>query len=178
MMPWKNGQGVTSEMWREPSAAGVPHAEFIWRLSSAPVKTPGAFSRYPGYNRILAVWEGQGLKLNGILLEPWQPHYFSGDVALACEPCGDEVLDIGIIYRRDVLRASLVVLDRLGLQNLGRGSCAPSWCLIVNAAGSLHVNDIALERGDSLLIEGSIDLQTHAAQPAIIFCFRLFDLTT
>ena len=42
-MPWKNGQGITHEIAREPAAGD----SFLWRLSIAEVAADGDFSLVP-----------------------------------------------------------------------------------------------------------------------------------
>lgn len=51
--PWKNGKGVTHEVWRSPD-----RDDYDVRVSVAEDTTPAPFSRFPGYHR----WS--------ILLEP------------------------------------------------------------------------------------------------------------
>ena len=41
---WRNGGGVTAEIWRET----MPDGEFLWRLSMADVASDGPFSQFPG----------------------------------------------------------------------------------------------------------------------------------
>lgn len=45
--PWKNGRGITHEIWRVPQREG----DFDWRMSLAEVTESGAFSTFPGYLR-------------------------------------------------------------------------------------------------------------------------------
>jgi environmental stress-induced protein Ves len=52
--PWKNGGGVTHEIvrWPEPAAAGGGAGDvYEIRISIADDRTPGPFSRFPGYRR-------------------------------------------------------------------------------------------------------------------------------
>lgn len=52
--PWKNGGGVTHEIvrWPDPGArAGAYDDAYDIRISIADDRTPGPFSRFPGYRR-------------------------------------------------------------------------------------------------------------------------------
>lgn len=44
--PWKNGAGITHEIWRAPQ-----HGDYDVRVSLAEVTQAGAFSQFPGYRR-------------------------------------------------------------------------------------------------------------------------------
>lgn len=59
-IPWKNGQGVTSEL---AISEGHGIADFTWRISIAQVDKNGAFSDFSGLDRTLVLLEGRGLEL-------------------------------------------------------------------------------------------------------------------
>ncbi len=58
--PWRNGGGITYELWREPSDG----AGFRRRLSVAEVATSAPFSDFSGYRRRLVLLEGAGMDLD------------------------------------------------------------------------------------------------------------------
>ena len=60
-MPWKNGGGVTHELWRTPKAG----PEFDLRISIAEVAANGPFSLFPGVDRIITLLSGGGFRLAG-----------------------------------------------------------------------------------------------------------------
>lgn len=80
-MPWRNGRGTTVEMAREDDEDGT----MLWRVSAADVVEAGAFSIFPGVDRILTLIEGPGFDLDfaehGRVapVEPLVPVAFSGD---------------------------------------------------------------------------------------------------
>jgi environmental stress-induced protein Ves len=81
-MPWKNGGGVTREIFRSDDPAGL-----LWRASLAEVNKSGPFSLFPGCNRIIVVVEGGPMLLDfedgeQLRIELGSPHEFSGDRAL------------------------------------------------------------------------------------------------
>ena len=109
-MPWKNGQGVTSEIAIFPPMARFPDDEFTWRLSSATIKSANHFSQFKNCDRLLVVWKGDGLILNTSELLPLKPFHFSGTEPMDCRLLGGEVVDLGLIYRKDQVKAEMKVL--------------------------------------------------------------------
>lgn len=110
-MPWKNGLGVTREMYIFPQAALLERNDFLWRLSSAVVSAGGPFSAFPGYDRILFLLSGEGmdLQVNGeelILADPLSSISFRGEDTVFCSLRGDTVTDFNIFFRRDCLSCS------------------------------------------------------------------------
>ncbi len=59
-MPWKNGGGFTEEITRD-SGEGLDG--FGWRLSIADIEESGGFSTFAGYQRIITVLQGDGMRL-------------------------------------------------------------------------------------------------------------------
>ncbi len=59
-MPWKNGGGLTYEMWRDPPGVDA----FRCRLSVARIEACGPFSDFSGYQRSLVLLQGDGLYLD------------------------------------------------------------------------------------------------------------------
>lgn len=57
-MPWRNGGGVTRELWAWPSPD-----DWQVRISVADIAQDGPFSAFPGVDRWFAVLEGQGVAL-------------------------------------------------------------------------------------------------------------------
>ncbi len=106
-MPWKNGLGITSQIDIYPQDAAFPGEDFLWRVSSASVQSDNPFSQFPGCDRLLAVFSGDGLNLNGQALTPSQIIYFKGEDKIQGDLLGGPVLDIGIIFRRDKVRAAM-----------------------------------------------------------------------
>jgi uncharacterized protein len=60
-VPWKNGRGVTTELAVGYSESGQP---YLWRISIAGVTEDGPFSDFSGYDRILVMLEGKGVRLD------------------------------------------------------------------------------------------------------------------
>lgn len=68
--PWKNGGGITHEIWRTPE-----HGDYDVRVSLAEVTQSGPFSQFPGYRRwsflvgaapiVLVHWHASELRTPG-----------------------------------------------------------------------------------------------------------------
>jgi environmental stress-induced protein Ves len=58
-IPWKNGGGITREVWRVPAAG-----RFSCRLSVAQIDRAGPFSDFAGYERTLVLLRGAGVRLS------------------------------------------------------------------------------------------------------------------
>lgn len=98
--PWKNGGGVTRELWREPAGG-----EFDLRLSIAQVDRDGPFSLFPGVVRVLTLLEGTGFRLSGPrgtreVTRVGAPIELAGEDAWDCALLAGPVLDFNVMVRR------------------------------------------------------------------------------
>lgn len=112
VMPWKNGGGITTEIWVSPKGSGLAGTPFQWRVSIADVASDGLFSKFPGYDRHIMLLEGQGMRLdteeNGpIDLALYRPAAFSGDWAVTGKLIDGPVRDFNLMVARDFGRGSL-----------------------------------------------------------------------
>lgn len=114
--PWRNGGGVTRELARFP-AAGKPAADegWDWRVSIAEVSRAGAFSGFPGMERVLTVIEGDLLLLSvdgaEHPLEKYRPFRFSGDAeAAGALPTGD-IRDLNVLTRAGVFKGYTSIIE-------------------------------------------------------------------
>ena len=106
--PWKNGGGVTREVAAFPPGAAMD--AFEWRISLAEIAADGAFSVFPGVDRVLTVIEGQGLMLDvdGRLLvldAASPPLAFAGDAEVSARLTDGPIRDLNLMVRRGVWRA-------------------------------------------------------------------------
>lgn len=108
VMPWKNGQGVTSQIDIFPKEATFPSKDFHWRLSSARVQSSGPFSQFPGCDRYLSVLQGEGLILNETSIGPNEVFNFPGEDLIFGKLINETVIDLGIIFRRDTVQAAMI----------------------------------------------------------------------
>jgi environmental stress-induced protein Ves len=99
IMPWKNGGGTTTELFRLPDT----NAEnFLLRLSVASVETDGPFSNFPGIDRHLIIISGNGCVLNHEmeLTTQSQPYAFPGEVKIECELVDGALRDFNVMVKR------------------------------------------------------------------------------
>lgn len=110
-MPWRNGLGTTIEMAREDDANG----EMLWRVSAADVVEAGAFSLFPGIDRILTLIDGPGFDLDfaghGRVapVEPLKPVQFSGDWTTRAEAVRGPSRDLNVMTARGKAHATVRV---------------------------------------------------------------------
>jgi len=113
--PWRNGGGVTREIARHPRAGTSPDGSWDWRVSIAEVGSAGAFSPFPGMERVISVIDGELLVLtvDGVehAMEKYRPFRFSGDASSSSKlPTGD-IRDLNVIARRGVFKGYLSILE-------------------------------------------------------------------
>ncbi len=119
VQPWKNGGGVTHELWRVPASG-----EFNLRMSIATVASDGPFSVFPGIDRVLALLEGNGFGLSGpagrrTVTLPGQSIEFAGEEEWACALLNGPVRDFNVMVQRGLS----VRVSRIGAGLLPQGDC-------------------------------------------------------
>jgi environmental stress-induced protein Ves len=102
---WRNGGGRTAEIAVVPGSG-----EFLWRVSMAEVAADGAFSVFPGVDRVLTVIAGDGLTLE-VDGRPTAvgraPFAFPGDVECFARLAAGPVTDLNVMTRRGRCRAAV-----------------------------------------------------------------------
>lgn len=111
IMPWKNGGGVTTEIFASP-----PSGDFDWRVSIATVNGNGPFSTFIGYERHIMTLSGEGMTLDiegrgKFALEPLKPFSFSGETRVQGSLLHGPVLDFNLMVRRDFGYGILQVME-------------------------------------------------------------------
>ncbi|MFJ4345970.1 HutD family protein [Pseudomonas sp. NPDC089401] len=112
-MPWKNGGGYTEEITRDN---GEGLEGFGWRLSIADIEESGGFSVFAGYQRIISVLQGDGMRLlvDGQASRPllaFDAFAFSGESQVSCNLLGGAIRDFNLIYAPQRYRARLQWFD-------------------------------------------------------------------
>lgn len=158
VMPWKNGAGSTREILRD---AGDGLEGFGWRLSIADVGAPGPFSAFSGYQRVITVLEGEGMRLTvdgepSRELRALDAFAFDGASAVDCELLGGAIRDFNLIYAPARYRArlqwlrvqgELALFSSASIVLLFSAGAAP---VVANRDGQLLGS---LERQDCLQVE-------------------------
>jgi len=118
-MPWKNGQGITTEIARWPQ-----NGELDWRISVARVTADGPFSHFPGCDRVILALDGAGMILThhetGVVvslsaLEPWS---FRGEWTTSCVLPAGGIRDFNVVTRRAAFSAEVSVLVLEGTRSI------------------------------------------------------------
>ncbi|MEZ3498010.1 HutD family protein [Pantoea sp. KPR_PJ] len=103
---WRNGGGETREIISYPSGT----ADFAWRASIATIASSGAFSCFPGVDRVITLLRGSNVQLtHGAVtheLTPLSPWSFSGEWAIHAALHGESE-DFNIMTRRDSWEAQV-----------------------------------------------------------------------
>jgi uncharacterized protein len=108
VVPWKNGGGATRTLAVEPPDATLN--DFLWRISMAEVGEPGEFSLFPGIDRTILLWSGNGLVLRAAnwsftVAQPLAPFSFRGEDKIVCELIGGPTTDLNVMVRRGAAEA-------------------------------------------------------------------------
>ena len=156
-MPWRNGRGVTTELFREPAGEG----DFDWRISLAGVDEDGAFSLFPGIDRHLVVVDGAGLRLRfddggEELAAGWlAPIFWDGGRGSSAELIDGPIRDFGVMTRRGVCDAEVRVRRTTGEARL-RGENA--FVHVLSGTARVSAGKAAwqsVDAGESAIVEGS-----------------------
>ena len=173
-MPWKNGQGSTTELAVEPPGATLD--DFLWRVSIAELRAPGPFSTFPGYDRIITQLDGPPMTLthgggSPFTLQPLVPHAFSGDDETDCDVAGI-AHDFNLIVRRDHSHAALAVHRVIEGETLPREADVVT--LIHLLEGELSAaGGIALGAGDTRIEQQGERRAYRAGTPALVLVASL-----
>lgn len=174
-MRWKNGAGTTTELARDTA-----DGDYGWRLSIADIADDGAFSTFPGMQRIITVLEGAGMELDvdgraSGKLRPFAAYPFDGSSRTGCTLLDGPVRDFNLIYRTDSFSSRFEWLTAAG--NRSFLTTAPT-VLIFNVgepvvAGAADDNGQRLGHQELLRVDGGgpaeIRLETGAgSQCAVI----------
>ncbi|WLS77676.1 HutD family protein [Erwinia pyri] len=108
---WRNGGGETREIVSFPPDS----SEFSWRISIATIAADGAFSRFPGIDRVITLLEGEGVELKAgnrytQLLRPRQPFAFAGEDEIEARLTSGVSTDFNVMTRRETHCAEVRVI--------------------------------------------------------------------
>jgi acyl-CoA thioester hydrolase len=144
-VPWRNGGGVTRELWSEGEGPGG----FGIRLSVAEVEEDGPFSVFPGVDRVIAQLSGAGFALSreGVSVEvsghgPWA---FAGEDVWQCRLLDGPVRDFNVMVDRAKWRAAVVPRSAGVLR--GRFAVARS---------SGRIGGLPVDAGDLAVLTGEV----------------------
>ena len=168
-MPWKNGGGVTTEIYK----ATAPNGEILWRLSIADVASDGPFSEFPGIDRWIMVIEGAGMALTidgetKRVDKPFEPLFFSGDSKTDCRLIDGKIRDFNFMIARGFGKGTLQVirLERTMVARLREDTCAVHVLAGAVALDTEETRDLAT--GDTWIADEPRKASIEAGSQAII----------
>lgn len=154
---WKNGAGKTQQIAIYPEHASLVENNFLWRISLATIEHKNSFSLFRGYQRLLIIWSGEGLLLNGSKILPHAPIQFSGDEEINCDLIGfNPVIDFGIIYKKEFISAELKTLSIDS--DISIELKAGTHFIFLAAGETVTIADKTFEVGECLSIEFAEDV--------------------
>lgn len=153
-VPWRNGQGLTTEL-----AMSGPPDGFAWRVSLAEVTQSGDFSLFPGIDRTIVLVEGEGMVLHlpdrSHPLDRDVPFAFDGALAVSCT-VGQPTRDLNLMTRRGTTTGTIEVLDA-GAPGVGVPLVVPRTgtvvVVVLDGRCTLDGSDLAL--GDAAVVTGA-----------------------
>jgi len=141
VMPWKNGGGTTRQIATGGDDAGS--GDWGWRVSIANVERDGAYSEFPGIDRLTTVVIGHGTDLihpdgSSIALNPLQPTLIPSDVALWGMLRDEPIVNLNVMTRQGCYTASVEIVDGPAETTLDTG---PNEVLLVHVlAGTCRLH--------------------------------------
>ncbi|MFK8250837.1 HutD/Ves family protein [Ancylobacter terrae] len=169
-MPWKNGGGVTLDIWTWPEDARQDDADI--GISIAPIVAPGPFSVFPGIERHITLIEGDGITLvfgtDERRLAPLAPFVFDGGDAPVSRLEGGPVRVLNVKVRAGLWRAEVRAVAGTGgaMFDLEAGQCFALHALKSRWRVSDAGDDRLVEAGDTFVTGGAGRLVINAPDAA------------
>jgi environmental stress-induced protein Ves len=155
-MPWRNGLGTTTEIAVEPGAA---EGRFRWRLSIADVAQSGPFSIFDGYDRVIAVAAGAGMRLavagrpTALLDQSAAPYDFPGDADTGCSLIDGPIRDFNLITDRATVLGRVVAMQAQSVVLDGETALLHALRGAFEVDAAAH-GQWAVPEGDTLRLDG------------------------
>jgi len=171
-MPWKNGQGSTTQLISAANAAGG----FDWRLSIAEVGQSGPFSDFSGYDRVITLIEGAGMVLtfnSGMqrrIDQAFSPLPFDGGWQTDCTLIDGPLRDFNLMVAKSWGRAAMTILKPTMHEKCEISDGAVVLLHVFQGSVALDhgSNHFDLTTGDTLHLDGASDSLLTAGSAAII----------
>lgn len=164
IMPWKNGQGITTEITVSPEGASL--SDFDWRISMAQVGADGSFSSFPGIDRTLSVLSSNGIRLafgdgETVTLDATSaPFPFAADRAVDGVLVEGPIIDLNVMTRRGAWTHSVERLTGPGEHRIA----GEATLLLVAPDGGWTVGGATLSAGDSALVDGQTTVACFSSE--------------
>ena len=169
-MPWKNGGGTTTEIWK----AASPTGEMLWRLSIADVASDGPFSEFPGIDRWIMVISGNGMELTidrmgaRRLDRRFAPIIFPGDAKTECRLIDGPIRDFNFMVARGFGKGLLeIVTPPPGTTTALRNDTVAVH--VLRGAAELETGNVRdLTESDTWIADGSREARVRARGDATV----------
>ena len=160
-MPWKNGLGVTREIF-----SARTNGTLSWRLSLAEVSADGPFSRFEGLERILTVVKGDGMRLQTsdgeIDARPLCPVRFPGDIDVTGQCRSFPIQNFNLIFNPGLTNAEVRIVSELGDENPQKSSYSTQAIFLLEGELTIGPNEV-LSPGGSCVLTENIKLQSSGS---------------
>ena len=176
-MPWRNGQGMTLEIAREPPDP----AAVQWRLSFATISQTGPYPLLREYQRCIALIDGDGMRLDFPGLPSQQLTavgdiaHFSGDHAPAHLLLNGPSRVLSLMVREPGSISSVTTLRCESEQYLPSdpGSMQALFCLEGDAVLTQHKESVEFARQDTVVSPCNEVSSIRPVRPIPIVLLRL-----
>ncbi|MEC5344593.1 HutD family protein [Brenneria populi] len=165
---WRNGGGETREIISFPPRS----AQFAWRASIASIASSGAFSFFPGVDRVITLLEGEGVALASPgafdrQLALFEPFAFAGEAEVNARLSGPESLDFNIMTRRGVCRATVIATRQPQQADAG-----VFWVI----DGRWQAGSMSFTRGQGAWWNGrAVDIRPASGEAHLLFAAIAYD---
>lgn len=173
---WKNGTGITNELYVKSDSLGL-----VWRLSIANVTSDGPFSNFLGIDRVILLLEGNGfiLKINNNIekkiMEKFEPFCFNGEENINCELINGAIRDFNFMTRRSDVKAlfRVIHLDEEVEIQLDRSPKVVLFVAKGQVSAIIKKEEYHLDEGYTLIFSNELDNMHLIGTCATIFVINL-----
>ena len=154
LKPWKNGFGKTREIIHQAVGPNL-----AWRLSLAVVNGDGPFSEFAGFERILTVVQGDGMRLVGQKTDydarPFTPVRFPGCESIFGHCKSAPIENFNLIFNPSLVGADVKVVSGAAISRTNGKPDEITILHVLNGRVSCN-DDLALAAQDTGVCNGII----------------------
>jgi environmental stress-induced protein Ves len=159
-VPWRNGGGTTTVVAASGAGESAGDVEPDWRVSIATISRAGAFSAFPGVDRVLVPLSPAGLTLDiaGRIrhVDQHEAIEFAGEQAVAALDVIEPGDDLNLMTRRGVVWGSMTTQTVVDAAEFSTGGGETK--VLVVLSGVTTWGDHRLGPRDALLLPPSVCL--------------------
>lgn len=169
-IPWKNGGGITLDIFRGCGLERVSGDDWDWRLSMARLDGDGPFSAFDGIDRVLTFLGPGTLRLCGgitdVTLQPLQALAFDGGIPFEGMVDTPPSWDLNLMGRRERVRVRAETLRGATSLTLKTGEVAGLYAV----QGAALLGELRVEQGAVGLLQAAEDAEIRlgAVEGAVV----------